>query len=228
MQWTATSRIYQFHGNLSRSGRATSYIAMESYLQYCRIGRTLEAQLCADSRTVGSLPCLARQHTRIVNGRPVLLVHWDGPDDPVNPRNWPFSRRLKAILVVCAIGGLQAVASSIDAAVLPQAAHSLGVSQVTESFGAIGSFLLGFGPGALVAGPFSEVLGRNHVYLPGLSLFCLFIMGSALAPDIGSQIVLRFCASVVGAAPSVCVGGSIADMFSPMEKTYMFPFVCVP
>jgi MFS family permease len=115
-------------------------------------------------------------------------------------------------------------ASSLDSAVIPQAAHDLGVSEVTESFGAIGSFLLGFGPGALVAGPFSEVLGRNQIYLPALTLFCLFIMASALAPDIGSQIVFRFVACVVGAAPSVCVGGSISDMFSPMEKTYMFPF----
>lgn len=127
------------------------------------------------------------------------------------------------MLIICLIGGLISVASSLDGAILHQAAKDLGVSEVTESFGAIGSFLLGFGPGCLVAGPFSEVLGRNQIYLPTLTLFCIFIMASALAPEIGSQIVFRFLACVVGSAPSVCVGGSISDMFTPLEKTYIFP-----
>ena len=197
---------------------------MESYLQYRRIGRTLQEQLNTnDIGTVRTLPCLSHQQTRIIDDRPVLVVDWDGPDDPMNPRNWPFPQRLRAMMVVCLIGGLVAVASSLDSAVVPQAARDLGVNEETESFGSIGSFLLGFGPGALVSGPFSEVLGRNQVYLPALTLFCLFIMASGLAPNIGSQIVLRFCACVVGSAPSVCVGGSISDMFSPLEKTYMFP-----
>ncbi|KIW92419.1 uncharacterized protein Z519_07403 [Cladophialophora bantiana CBS 173.52] len=131
------------------------------------------------------------------------------------------------MLVVCSIGCLVGAASSLDGAVIPQAAKYLGVSQVTESFGAISSFMLGFGPGALISGPFSEVLGRNQVYLPSLTLLCIFITASALAPDIGSQIVFRFVAGVVGAAPSVCAGGSIADMFTALEKTFMFPFFSI-
>ncbi|KIW22634.1 uncharacterized protein PV07_10913 [Cladophialophora immunda] len=200
---------------------------METYLQYRRIGQALKKQLESDVDAVRSLPCLSRQETRIVNGRTVLVVEWDGPDDPLHPRNWPFSERFRATVVVCSIGCLVGAAASLDGAVIPQAAKDLGVSEVTESFGAISSFLIGFGPGALISGPFSEVLGRNQVYLPSLALLCVFIMASALAPDIGSQIVFRFLASVVGAAPSVCAGGSMADMFTALEKTFMFPFFSI-
>lgn len=196
---------------------------METYLQYRRIGSTLRKQLDSTDKNARALPCLSRQRTRVVNGRTVLIVEFDGPDDPMNPRNWTFSKRLRATLMVASIGNLVAVASSIDSTVVPQAARNLRVSEVTESFGAIGSFLLGFGPGAIIAGPVSEVLGRNQIYLPALTLLCLFIMASGLSPNIGGQIVFRFIACVVGSAPSVCAGGTVSDLWSPMEKTYIFP-----
>ena len=99
-------------------------------------------------------------------------------------------------MVVYLIVGLVAVTSSLDSVIIPQAAHDLGVSEVSESFGAIGSFLLGFGPGALVSGPFSEVLGRNQIYVPALTLFCLFIMASRLVPNIGGQKARSFLGSL--------------------------------
>jgi len=51
----------------------------------------------------------------------------------------------------------------------------------------------------------------------------IFIMASGLAPNIGAQLVFRFLAGFSGASPLVCAGGSLSDMFTPLEKTYMFP-----
>ena len=45
-----------------------------------------------------------------------------------------------------------------------QATADFGVSEVTESL-ATGIFLIGFGVGALFAGPISETIGRNPVYI---------------------------------------------------------------
>ena len=45
-----------------------------------------------------------------------------------------------------------------------QATAAFGVSEVTESL-ATGIFLIGFGVGALFAGPVSETIGRNPVYI---------------------------------------------------------------
>lgn len=201
---------------------------METYLQYRRIGHALQKQLeRSDVEAARRLPCLSRQNTRIVEGRPVLIVEWDGPDDPLNPRNWPFARRFTATLVITSIAFMVGAAASIDTAVLPQAADSLGVSHVVEILGSVGIFLVGFGFGALICGPFSEVLGRNLTYIGSLALMCIFLMASALAPNIGAQLAFRFLAGFSGASPLVCAGGSISDMFTPLEKTYMFPIFAV-
>ena len=113
-------------------------------------------------------------------------------------------------------------ASSIDSAALPQAAAEFGVGEVTESL-ATGLFLIGFGCGALFAGPISETIGRNPVYIATLSLYMIFIMASALAPNIGAQLVFRFIAGFFGSTPLTCAGGSISDLWNPMERTYAFP-----
>lgn len=51
----------------------------------------------------------------------------------------------------------------------------------------------------------------------------IFIMASALAPNIGAQLVFRFIAGFFGSTPLTCAGGSISDLWSPMERVYAFP-----
>lgn len=94
--------------------------------------------------------------------------------------------------------------------------------EVTESL-ATGIFLIGFGVGALFAGPVSETVGRNPVYIVTLTLYMIFIMASALAPTIGAQIAFRFIAGCFAATPLTCAGGSISDLWNPMERVYAFP-----
>ena len=103
-----------------------------------------------------------------------------------------------------------------------QASADFGVSEVTESL-ATGIFLIGFGVGALFAGPVSETIGRNPVYIATLSLYMIFIMASALAPNIGAQLAFRFIAGFFAATPLVCAGGSISRLWNPMERVYAFP-----
>jgi MFS family permease len=200
---------------------------METYLQYRRIGRTIQKQLeSSDVESARQLPCLSLQKTRVVNGRSILIVEWDGPDDPLNPRNWSLFRRVYATLIISSIAFMVGAAAPIDAAVLPQAARDLGVSEVTETL-AVGIFLVGFGAGALICGPFSEVLGRSGTYIVSLVFMCIWLMASALAPNFGAQIVFRFLAGFSGASPLVCAGGSVSDMFTPIEKTYIFPIFAI-
>ena len=120
------------------------------------------------------------------------------------------------------IGWIVGFASSVDSAALEQASKDFGVSEVTESL-ATGIFLIGFGVGALFAGPFSETVGRNPVYIITLSLYMIFVMAAALAPNIGAQLVFRFLAGFFGSTPLTCAGGSISDLWSPLERVYAFP-----
>lgn len=63
----------------------------------------------------------------------VFVVGWEGPDDPLDPHNWSVGRRIGVTLQISIIALFVGAASGIDATVLPQAAESLGVSEVAES-----------------------------------------------------------------------------------------------
>lgn len=83
------------------------------------------------------------------------------------------------------------------------------------------------GLGSLVAGPFSETFGRNAVYSASMAIFMIWVMASGLAPNFGAQVVFRFLAGCSASTPLVCSGGSIADMYSSIEKTWSFPLYAV-
>ncbi|KAL8680507.1 MAG: hypothetical protein Q9186_003306 [Xanthomendoza sp. 1 TL-2023] len=157
-----------------------------------------------------------------VHGNKVFVVGYEGERDSLNPHNWSYSTRICATVNIAFIGWIVGFASSVDSAVLRQASEDFGVSEAVESL-ATGLFLVGFGTGALFAGPVSETVGRNPVYIVTLSLFMIFVLASALAPNIGAQLVFRFIAGLFGSTPLTCAGGSISDLWSPMERVYAFP-----
>ncbi|KAL8710165.1 MAG: hypothetical protein Q9220_005248 [cf. Caloplaca sp. 1 TL-2023] len=154
--------------------------------------------------------------------RKVFVVGYEGEHDNLNPHNWGYGTRIWATVNIAFIGWIVGFASSVDSAALEQAAKDFGVSEVVESM-ATGLFLVGFGVGALFAGPISETVGRNPVYIATLSLYMIFVMASALAPNIGVQLVFRFIAGFFGSTPLTCAGGSISDLWNPMERVYAFP-----
>ncbi|PTD06814.1 putative efflux pump kojT [Fusarium culmorum] len=140
----------------------------------------------------------------------VFVVKWEGPDDPLDPHNWSVGRRIGVTLQISVIALFVGAASGIDATVLPQASKSLGVSEVAESL-ATGLYLVGMGLG----------LHRVHGNLHDLD------HGICPCPNFGAQIVFRFLAGCSASTPLVCSGGSIADMFNSLEKTWSFPLYAV-
>ena len=152
----------------------------------------------------------------------VFVVGYESEKDNMNPHNWNYRTRVLATIMIASIGFIVGFASSIDSAALTQASQEFGVSEVTESL-ATGLFLVGFGFGALFAGPISETVGRNPVYIVTLAIYMIWIMASALAPNIDAQLVFRFLAGFFGSTPLTCAGGSISDLWSPMERVYAFP-----
>ncbi|CAG8229462.1 unnamed protein product [Penicillium salamii] len=174
----------------------------------------------------------------------VFVVGWEGENDPLNPYNFSYTRRMVATLLVTALAFIVGAASAIESGVLPQITEAYGVSDVVGSLvtGKIvsvhskcvsdltfrpGVYLLGFAAGSLVSGPLSEILGRNAVYAGSLTLFMIFIMGSALAPNLGAQLAFRFLAGIFGCPPLTCAGGTIADLWNPLEKTITFPMYAI-
>ncbi|KAE8554974.1 hypothetical protein TMatcc_005463 [Talaromyces marneffei ATCC 18224] len=156
----------------------------------------------------------------------VFVVSWESEKDPINPYNWALSRRIICTFTISLISSVVGFASAIDSTIIPQAAAEFGVGEIIEAL-ASGLFLIGFGAGALVAGPFSETLGRNPVYITTIALYMLFLVGAGASPNIGSQLVCRFFAGMFGATPLVCAGGSLSDIWTPQERVFAFPlFAC--
>lgn len=87
----------------------------------------------------------------------------------------------------------------------------------------VGLLLIGLASGCLFAGPFSETFGRNPVYMVTMALYMLFLMGAALAPNIQTHLICRYLAGFFGATPLSCAGGTVADIWDPLQKTYAFP-----
>ncbi|TQN68991.1 putative efflux pump kojT [Colletotrichum shisoi] len=135
------------------------------------------------------------------HGGRVFVVGWAGPDDPLNPHNWPTAKRIGVTLQISVIALFVGAAS--------------------------GLYLVGMGLGSLVAGPFSETFGRNAVYAGSMAVFMIWIMASGLAPNFGAQIIFRFLAGCSASTPLVCSGGSIADMYNRLEKTWSFPLYAI-
>ncbi|KAL4919787.1 major facilitator superfamily transporter [Aspergillus aurantiobrunneus] len=229
---------------------------MQSYLQYRRIGQSVRRQFsehpewataqreCSDLtanrnseiaqdrpprlQPLSLPPGVLQKDILDPNGAPttVFVVGWDSDGDSSNPRNYTVAARITATLIVSALGFAVTVASSIESAVLPQNSAAFGVSEVVASL-ATAMYLLGFAAGSLVSGPLSEIVGRNAVYAGSLTLFMIFIMASGLAPNIGAQLAFRFLAGVFGCPPLTCAGGTIADLWDPLEKTLTFPLYAI-
>jgi hypothetical protein len=66
-------------------------------------------------------------------GLEVLEVGWAGEHDPANPKNWSKIKRISATLLVSYITFACLLPSSIDAAIIPQAAKTFRVNDVVES-----------------------------------------------------------------------------------------------
>ncbi|KAH8124445.1 major facilitator superfamily domain-containing protein [Trichoderma asperelloides] len=143
-------------------------------------------------------------------------------DIDVNPRKWPIWKKLGATLIVTAISFVVQYASAVDSGAAERIQSEFGVSAVAESL-ATGLFLVGFGVGAPIAGPLSEIAGRNPVYIISFVLFMLCTMGAGLAPNIGAQLALRFLAGMFGSTPLVCAGGTISDLWDPVDQIHIFP-----
>ena len=151
-----------------------------------------------------------------------FVVGFQNEKDTLNPHNWSNLRRWTTVLLVSQIGLVVGLASSIDSVVVQLAKVTFGVSEVTESL-ATGLYLVGFGFGSFTSGPVSEAVGRNPVYIVTMAFYMIFLMASALAPNIGAQLAFRLLAGYFAATPLTTAGGSVSDLFDQQERTYAFP-----
>ncbi|KAG9191396.1 hypothetical protein G6011_09484 [Alternaria panax] len=160
-------------------------------------------------------------------GERFFQVDWESTSDAANPHNWPLGKRIRTLLLLDVVAAVVTIASAIESPVAPQAAQFFHASETLQAFSGTGSYLIGFGLGALLAAPASEILGRYYVYLYSLCVCECWLIGSALAQDSASLAVFRFLAGVFASAPLTVAGGSMSDLWNAREMTFTFPMFAV-
>jgi len=155
-----------------------------------------------------------------------IIVEWDGPDDSLNPRNWSMARRLTAFAIIWFNVFALDWASSADSQASSKIARSFHVSEEADSLSST-MYTVGIAVGSLFAGPISESVGRNPIYIASRILNVAFLLGVALAPNFGAYLAFRFLAGLGGSTLLCIHGASTADLFNPIERTWAWPIIAL-
>lgn len=208
---------------------------MWSFVQRRQIANRIQSEYRLDSGSVekrktcssrNSLPAssdeqVSRQDTP---NNSDFKVQSTGDDDPLNPLNWPLATRSRNIFIICFLVFTQCWAGAADSIGNQMASKDLHVSQVAENV-STAVFLFGVGTGALFAGPVSETVGRNPTYLVATACYLFFVLGSAMTPTFGGQVVCRYFVGLSASATLTINGASVNDQFRSVKKALVFPIV---
>ncbi|KAI0385484.1 MFS general substrate transporter [Hypomontagnella monticulosa] len=221
---------------------------MWSYIQYRRMGRELQRatekgstitgdhkaqESCFDDIETGNTNSPSHGTSEIKenhetpgtgHGKGKILVQLEGVDDPLDPKNWPLAARCKNMAILSFLIFAQAWAGAAESMANKTASAEFGVSQVAENL-STSMYLFGIGSGALFAGPLSETVGRNPTYLVSTFCYLFFVLGSALTPTFGGQVVCRFFVGLFSSATLSINGSSVRDQFRPVKRAFAFPII---
>ncbi|KAG6860812.1 hypothetical protein C0995_007313 [Termitomyces sp. Mi166 len=147
-----------------------------------------------------------------------IVVDWDGPDDPMNPKNWVFRRKWAATIVVSCFTFITPVSSSMVAPATLQIAGEFSVTSTAIIAMMTSVFVLGFAFGPLFLGPLSEIFGRSRVLQLSNLWYLVWNLGCGFAQNKGQLIAFRLLAGLGGSAPLAVGGGVLGDVWHPEER----------
>lgn len=74
-------------------------------------------------------------------------------------------------------------------------------------------YMAGFAIGPVIFGPMSEYFGRKSVLLSTFTMYLIFTMACALAPNFPALLIFRFLCGLGGSAPNAVLGGLYSDIY---------------
>ncbi|TFY69980.1 hypothetical protein EVJ58_g103 [Rhodofomes roseus] len=160
----------------------------------------------------------AEKQARAVPDDSVIVVDWDGPDDPANPRNWSTKKKWAAAATVSAFTFISPISSSMVAPAAAQIAEQFHITSSAEASLTVSVFVLAYAVGPLFLGPLSEMYGRVHVLRGGNLWYTAWNLGCGFAQNSGQLIAFRFLAGLGGSAPLATGGAVLSDMWIPEQR----------
>ncbi|KAI0084550.1 MFS polyamine transporter [Irpex rosettiformis] len=148
----------------------------------------------------------------------VLIVDWDGPNDPDNPKNWTFKRKWAATAIISAFTFISPVSSSMVAPATNQLAQQFGITNDVIIALTTSIFVLAYAFGPLFLGPLSEIYGRSRVLQLANMWYLAWNLGCGFAQNEGQLLAFRLMAGFGGSAPLSIGGGVLGDCWNPEER----------
>ncbi|KAI1290541.1 MFS multidrug transporter-like protein [Xylaria venustula] len=155
--------------------------------------------------------------------KPSDIVDFDGESDPLNPKNWPFSKKARNTALWALTTCWITFASAIYSAGTEEISEEFNVSPITATSGT-SLLVFGFAIGPLLWAPLSEVYGRKWTVLTPYLVSAALAFGTATAKDIQTVLITRFFAGAFGSGPISVTGGAIVDIWRPPQLG--LPLVC--
>jgi multidrug resistance protein len=172
------------------------------------------------SRVVTSLTARSKRENERLEPEPIPVtdldrgvIGWEGQDDPDMPLNFPQKRKWLLLGLLSSIAFISPLASSMFAPGVSFMDADFHNTDATISAFTVSIFVMGFAVGPLFLSPLSEIYGRRPVLRYANTLFCVWQIGCALAPNIGTLIAFRFLAGVGGSGCLTIGAGVISDLF---------------
>jgi MFS family permease len=152
------------------------------------------------------------------------------PDDKANPRNWPSWRKWT---IVASIGLIDLTVSFGASGYSPAAGSFKDEFHAGHEVGQLGLslYVLGLAFGPMFIAPLSEYYGRTALYLIPYGMFLIFLLGTALATNLGHFLVLRLLSGTFASVTIANFGGTIADLWprhevGPAMNIFLWAAVC--
>jgi MFS family permease len=145
-------------------------------------------------------------------------VTFDGPNDPLNPKNWPSGKKWAITGLTASFTFLSPLASSMIAPALFQIKEDFKIESEFELQMTLSIFVLAYAVGPMILGPLSELYGRVIILQSANVVFLAFNTACGFAQSSEQLLAFRFLSGLGGSAPLAIGGGVLGDLFKPEER----------
>ncbi|KAJ5546097.1 MFS general substrate transporter [Penicillium frequentans] len=151
------------------------------------------------------------------------VVEFDGPNDPMYPKNWPTMTKI----YITAMLAFTSICSTFDSAVFSSssqhvASHfnvSLEVSILSSTL-----YIAGYASGPLVWAPLSELKGRRPGIVIAMLGFGIFNTAVAVSKDLQTLMICRFFSGIFGSSPLAVVAAVFSDIYDNRTRGVAIAF----
>ncbi|KID69187.1 MFS multidrug transporter, partial [Metarhizium hybridum] len=147
-----------------------------------------------------------------------IVVSWDGPHDPENPKNWKAGRKWGITILVSCFTFISPFSSTMVTPAMDVIARDLQVPAGFMQQLVMTIFLLGFAQGPFVLAPLSEIFGRAIVLQLSNVMYLVFNLACGFAQTKEQMLAFRFLSGVGGSAPQAICNGILADCWRKEER----------